>query len=156
MALSGWWPRELFDCAAVTGNGSHERVSIRALPMGWISAVGICQHAHRNMLKREFTICGSPKLVELEEALQMYRGQEHLDFSGEVRRDRSLPMRQTGGARSAFQIYIDNFDEYEVISVQQSNELCGSESPSAQRTEAPVEFRTPLSHLGRLYAWPRA
>ena len=54
--------------------------------MGWLSAVGICQHAHRNLLRRELQPRGNPALTALVEALQLTEDQDFFDWSREVRR----------------------------------------------------------------------
>ena len=58
---------------------------------------------------------GKPALGELVADLQLSDKQDFLDLSCEVRRDNGVPQQQGGRMRSAFQVYIDNFDEYEVV-----------------------------------------
>ena len=54
-------------------------------------------------------------VLALQDALGFGPETEHFDWSRETRRDAGLPQRTSGGMRSSFQIYIDNFDEYEII-----------------------------------------
>ena len=115
MALRGSWPRELFPSGLAEITTDSVSVAIRALPMGWLSAVGICQHAQRNLLRRELQPRGKPALNALVEALRLTEDQDFFDWSREVRGDRALPQRRGGQMRSSFQIYIDNRDEYEII-----------------------------------------
>ena len=68
MALSGSWPRQLLSAVLFEITTDLVHVAIRALPMGWLSAVGICQHAQRNLLKRELQSRGNPALDALVEA----------------------------------------------------------------------------------------
>eukprot|EP00973_Karenia_brevis_P088064 12212257-Karenia_brevis.AAC.1 len=70
-------------------------------PMGWISATGVIQHLHRNLLRRE------------------RNNLERLPLDAEVRRDLPFPCRPAagGGERkpwAVWQVYIDNFDLLEI------------------------------------------
>ena len=123
----------------IIGTGSRfVRAALRALPMGWLSAVGVSQHAHRNLLRRAAPGRGLPAVRALE-ALGVGVGEEHFDWSREVRRDRPLPQSSTGSARSAFQVYIDNLDEYEVVDATVGEALQGKESDTADRSEKVYE-----------------
>ena len=52
LALDGLWKRELFPHVPSEVRGPRVRAALRALPMGWLSAVGVSPHAHRNLLRR--------------------------------------------------------------------------------------------------------
>ena len=56
-----------------------------------------------------------------------------------MRRDRPLPQSSAGSARSAFQVYIDNLDEYEVVDTASGGALEGKESETACRSEEVYE-----------------
>ena len=77
--------------------------------MGWHSAVGLCQMAHRNMLK-----LGNARFKEasLEGAGSgtMYRTNS-FDFTCEVRRDRVFPVWGDPSRTSAWSVYVDNLDQ---------------------------------------------
>ena len=90
MALCGSWPRELFPSAPAEITTDLVRVAIRALPMGWLSAVGICHHAHRNLLRRELQPRGNPALTALVEALQVTEGQDFFNWSRAIKRSPSV------------------------------------------------------------------
>ena len=49
MALEGRYPRSFYTGKKQDAN-VLTRYSIAAVPVGWVSAVGLCQHAHRRML----------------------------------------------------------------------------------------------------------
>ena len=132
LALDGLWKRELFPHVPTQVRGTKVRAALRALPMGWLSAVGVSQHAHRILLRRAAPGRGPPAVAALEEALGVGDGEEHFDWSREVRRARPLPQSSAGSARSAFQVYIDNLDEYEVVDTASGEALEGKESETAQ------------------------
>ena len=139
LALDGLWRRELFSHVPSQVRGSRIRVALRALPMGCLSAVGVSQHAHRNLLRRTAPGRGLPAVTALDEALGVGVGEEHFDWSREVRRDRPLPQSSSGSARSAFQLYIDNLDEYEVVDAAAGEGMKGQESETADRSEKVYE-----------------
>jgi hypothetical protein len=135
MTLKGRWPREWFAHALAHIRGTHVRLAVKGVPMGWLSAVGVCQHAHRNLLRLNFAPNCPLAVRELQRVLQE-KQQEHLDWSREIRRDRTMPPTCMSGMRSSFQIYIDNLDEYEVIDAMDQAELEGTISPLAERFES--------------------
>ena len=135
LALDGLWRRKLFPHVPSQVRGPRVRAALRALPVGWLSAVGVSQHAHRNLLRRSAPGRELPAVQALEEALGVGDGEEHFDWSREVRRDRPLPQSPSGSARLAFQVYIDNLDEYEVVGSAEGETLRGQESETADRSE---------------------
>eukprot|EP00973_Karenia_brevis_P065333 9075731-Karenia_brevis.AAC.1 len=69
--------------------------------MGWISAAGVIQHFHRNLLRHE------------------RNNLEGLPLDAEVRRDLPFPCRPSAGRGerkpwAVWQVYIDNFDLLEI------------------------------------------
>ena len=77
-------------------------LAARVPPMGWVSAVGVCQHLHRQLLKTASPLgAGLPPPCEL-------------------RKDRVLPGGSTQVGMSWWQVYIDNFDEGRVLDVLRS------------------------------------
>ena len=121
MTLEGHFPRSLH-------SGRREdkhvltRYAICAVPMGWISAVGLCQHAHRRMLAfRPGTPSWTPENREAEKVC--------FDMSQETRKDRPLPMKEW-----FYRIYIDNYDEVEIFSRDRADARVGSRSESTERT----------------------
>ena len=121
MTLEGRFPLSLH-----TGRREHRntlsRYAICAVPMGWVSAVGLCQHAHRRILAcRPRTPTWTPEAHKTEEVC--------FDVSHETRKDRPLPTREW-----FYRIYIDNFDEVEIFPRDSTDALIGSRSGSTERT----------------------
>ena len=73
-------------------------VACSVLPMGWLSAVGICQHLHKRMLQLPLKAQGAA-----------------LPKDKEVRKDRPLPLDPDGRLRRFYQVHIDNFDCGEAV-----------------------------------------
>jgi len=88
--------------------GEMLRLAVNVLPMGWLSAVGVCQSLHRELL-----IARSP-------------GGAGLPPGAELRKDRAPQADQEGRLTHFFQAYIDNFDEGRVVS--QSGSATGPSS----------------------------
>ena len=115
--------------------------------MGWVSAVGVTQHVHRNMLVALHELPPQVKEAQTAEpsgeatSWKFYtssygRGSRLLDFRAEVRRDRPWPMAWERSAAAAWQVYIDNFGEAETFLAHEVEALTGSESPSFTLAEA--------------------
>ena len=78
----------------------------KVLPMGFANSVAIAQHVHRNIIKWANMEC-TPAI-----------GGE-----GEIRKDKSFP-----SCPSRFRVYLDNFDQLEVLDGSLANEIKGSPS----------------------------
>jgi len=72
-------------------------LALRVIPMGWLSAVGICQKLLRTLVMRE------------------QPGGAGLPTSAELRKDRRLPVSQNQRVIDFFQAYIDNWDAGSVV-----------------------------------------
>ena len=73
--------------------GRKVHLAVRVLPMGWLSAVGICQSLHREILLRS-----RPGGAALPRAM-------------ELRKDKPAPGAHGDRLQHFFQSYIDNWDE---------------------------------------------
>ena len=106
MVFSAPLPGELFGWEA----GSWAYICSRVVAMGWLSAVGVCQHLHRNMVRR---------------GTALPRG---LPRERELRRDRPLPWTENTSSRHVWQIFVDNQDNLEIVDADDGGELEGSMS----------------------------
>ena len=82
-------------------------LSARVLPMGFANSVSIAQHVHRNVVNWAAQESNPP--VGLE---------------GEIRKDKGFP-----SSSRRYRIYLDNFDQLEVVDSQLANEIKGTTSP---------------------------
>ena len=78
------------------------------LPMGWLNSVSIAQHIHRNVVRNSLG------------RLPIPRGGEH-----EIRKDRPFPL-----GKNLFRVYLDNYDQLEVVDSELAAVLKGE--PSAE------------------------
>ena len=124
MTLAGKYPWSWFGGGG-SSSGGTTHVAITAVPMGWISAVNVCQHAHRQLLRLGRDVPWT-SLCQWEDAP---------DWSNEVRRDRPLPVQSDGLSTEGFQVYMDNLDEYEIFMADEAEELVGTPSPLQLRSE---------------------
>eukprot|EP00974_Lingulodinium_polyedra_P048861 4694086-Lingulodinium_polyedra.AAC.2 len=83
----------------VAGGAEHVRFCLTVIPMGWLSAVAICQHLTRRWLH-----------------LERPRGAA-LPRDAEVRKDKVLPTGPDHRMADFYEQYIDNFDLGEIIQV---------------------------------------
>ena len=81
-------------------SGPEIWVCMSTIPMGWISAVGVCQYLHRKIMSLPRPFGGG------------------LDGKLEMRKDRSAPLFPDYKLREFFQCYIDNYDQAEVVSAE--------------------------------------
>ena len=101
-----WWPYFVLgkqvDGKALGRPGEMLWLACSVLPMGWLSAVGICQHLHRRMLHLggSWAPHGLPKEFEF-------------------RKDRPAPVAEDQRVHQFYQVYIDNFDSGEVVKVDE-------------------------------------
>ena len=72
-------------------DGRKVKLTVNVVPMGWLSAVGVIQHLHRQLAMKT---AKSPREVEL-------------------RRDAPLPLKEDFTLAHFWELYIDNFDECE-------------------------------------------
>eukprot|EP00971_Amphidinium_carterae_P058294 1153084-Amphidinium_carterae.1 len=86
-------------------------VSCRVLPMGWISACGVLQHVHRQLLS------AIPRSLEP---------------SAEIRSDAAFPDVGAQALRTLWQVYIDNVDVLEVCRTSQVADLVGTLADSVR------------------------
>ena len=77
--------------------GTQCWLSVRVVPMGWLSAVGVVQHLNRRLLG-----AGAPGAAGLADAT-------------ELRRDHEFPCRFHELPRQWWRVYVDNFDLAEVL-----------------------------------------
>lgn len=85
--------------------GELWHLAARVPPMGWLSAVGVCQHLHRQLLlAKPPSGAGLPRTVEL-------------------RKDRPFPGGSSTVQPSWWQVYIDNFDRGLILDVCDPEEL---------------------------------
>ena len=73
------------------------RLAVNVLPMGWLSAVGICQSLHRELL-----ISQAPRGA-------------NLPIPAELRKDRTPAAGEDGRLNHFFQAYMGNYDEGKVV-----------------------------------------
>ena len=78
------------------------------LPMGFANSVGIAQHVHRNVI-----------------GWANQGGEQGVGPEGEIRKDKGFPSSST-----RFRIYLDNFDQLEVVDAKLASLIQGT--PSAQ------------------------
>jgi hypothetical protein len=89
-AIKGKVPAEWFGGV----RGEFRYMCAVVVPMGWLSAVGACQHFHRFILQR-----GPSAAMGLA-----------LPAGAELRKDLALPVEACGRVKAFYQVYIDNFD----------------------------------------------
>ncbi|CAK0903184.1 unnamed protein product [Prorocentrum cordatum] len=89
-------------------DGGTTRICLRVIGMGWISAVGVTTHLHRNMLRRSASVP---------------RG---LPPSQEITRRRRLPFSVEKPCPPAWMVYIDNLEVAEVVSKSEAATLRGA------------------------------
>ena len=130
MTLAGRYPMGWFDGGGVA-HGRLAHVAITAVPMGWISAVNVCQHVHRQLLRLGRDVPWTPECG----------GDDAVDWSNEVRRDRPLPVQADGLLTEGFMVYVDNLDEYEVFLADEPADLVGTVSPLQRRSKEIYSFR---------------
>ena len=72
-------------------------LSVKVLPMGWLSAVGVMQHAHRAILRWQQPMGAA------------------LEAGREVRKDRPQPISCRPSEGAAWHVYVDDFTEFEKV-----------------------------------------
>ena len=82
-------------------------LSARVLPMGFANSVSIAQHVHRNVVNWAAQEANPP-----------------VGFEGEIRKDKGFP-----SSLSKYRIYLDNFDQLEVMDSKLADEIKGTVSP---------------------------
>ena len=112
-----WWPYFALE-KPVPGHvvGSKEEwvyLTVKVLPMGWLSAVGVCQYLHRQML------VAPPPLGA------------GLPMTAELRRDKPLPAGLDRRVRRFFEVYIDNYDSGRV-----ANKFMGQSGTASTATSS--------------------
>ena len=88
--------------------------AVTVMMMGWQSACGVLQHAHRRL-------CFAPPPLGAG-----------LDPSREVRKDMAMPAGSEGDSRNLFSIYLDGFSQAELHDLHTKAKL-PSESPELQK-----------------------
>ena len=81
-------------------------LSATVLPMGFANSVSIAQHVHRNVIKWAANTMSPP-----------------LGGEGEIRKDRGFP-----SCPSRFRVYLDNFDQLEVVDKRMADHIRGTVS----------------------------
>ncbi len=98
--------------------------------MGWHSAVGLCQAAHRRLLElgqqrvAEPQPVGDPRQRPAPGCVETGR----LSLRCEIRRDRPYPITGDSSVNFAWGIYIDNLDMHEVFTLSDLKWLQGERS----------------------------
>ena len=95
-------------------------LSSNVLPMGFCNSVSIAQHIHRVVINKSNSLMKTPVMGE-----------------GEIRRDRGFPRKD-----DRYRVYLDNFDQLEVVDSALANVLKGSTSDQVQA------LRESYSNLG--------
>ena len=107
--------------AGGTGNAPQPVVSnssrlvwlaLAVIPMGWLSAVGVIQHVHRNIISSG------------------RRHQGGLDPDAELVRGKPFPVTLDCSTRSWWKVYVDNFDIGEIFGRNVAAEVIHTESLS--------------------------
>jgi len=88
-------------------------VALRAAGMGWISAAGLANQAHRRLLQLGIRL---PKEVKNVGGGAIWDPQ--IDVKYELRRDRATPMQGRVQDSSVWNIYLDNLFQWEVFRQQ--------------------------------------
>ncbi|CAK0851484.1 unnamed protein product, partial [Prorocentrum cordatum] len=108
-----WWPYMVIGPPVPSEllglkDGGATHICLRVIGMGWISAVGVTTHLHRNMLRR---------------SASFPRG---LPPSQEITRRRRLPFSVEKPCPPAWMVYIDNLEVAEVVSKSEATTLRGT------------------------------
>ncbi|CAK0886883.1 unnamed protein product, partial [Prorocentrum cordatum] len=108
-----WWPYMVIGPPVPSEllglkDGGTTRICLRVIGMGWISAVGVTTHLHRNMPRRSASVP---------------RG---LPPSQEITRRRRLPFSVEKPCPPAWMVYIDNLEVAEVVSKSEAATLRGT------------------------------
>ncbi|CAK0849798.1 unnamed protein product [Prorocentrum cordatum] len=125
-APSAWWPYMALGppvpWLVVGGSGDGlTRIALRVIGMGWMSAVGVTTHLHRNMLGR---------------SARVPRG---LPPAAEVVRTRRLPAEAQADGIAMWCIYIDNLEIAEIVSREEAVKLKGTIPELLSRASACYE-----------------
>ena len=97
--------------------------------MGWISAVGVTQQAHRRALE----LCNSvPRSPSTSNGKVSEKPAAVFARSLEIRKDRSFPLNGADHATSAWAVYIDNLMEEELWCEDQAESVIGSASAAME------------------------
>ena len=107
------------------------RLGSAVLPMGWSSAVGVMQHAHRRLALNS-PLSGAHLLGELE-----------------IRRDSVFPVIETDG-NAAWSLYLDDTSILEILDKKVAVELEGKSPPEQDR------LRKAYTHWGIPYSLEKA
>ena len=107
------------------------RVGSAVLPMGWSSAVGVMQHAHRRLALNS-PLSGAGLLGDLE-----------------IRRDSVFPLVETDGG-AAWSLYLDDTSILEVLEKKVAAELEGKTPPEQD------QLRKAYTHWGIPYSVEKA
>ena len=107
------------------------RLGSAVLPMGWSSAVGVMQHAHRRLALTS-PLRGANLLGDLE-----------------IRRDAEFPLIETDG-NAAWSLYLDDTSILEVLDKKVAAELEGKSPPEQER------LRKAYTHWGIPYSLEKA
>ena len=115
-------------CAAsgTMGHGQFREVwlALAVIPMGWLSAVGVIQHLHRNIISRARHVHGG------------------LDPNAELVRGLPIPVTFECSTRWWWKVYVDNFDDGEIFSHSVAAEVVHTESLSQ------AVYRVALNNMG--------
>ena len=75
------------------------RLASAVVPMGWRSAVAVCQECHRSMLRAAWRMPRRVSSPSLEAGL---------NWNFELRRDRVFPFNGDAGQTRSWEVYVDN------------------------------------------------
>jgi len=106
-----WWPFSVFKdpvWGPLIGLGEeYFYFASTVCGMGWVSACGVCQHVHRNIVRASM----QPSRPIVPPGIDG----ESLTLDAEFRRDRASPATNLGSHYSTWMVYIDDFDQQEVV-----------------------------------------
>ncbi|CAK0891311.1 unnamed protein product, partial [Prorocentrum cordatum] len=125
-APPAWWPYTALGPPVprrlVGGSGDGPtRLALRVIGVGWISAVGVTTHLHRNMLRRSASAPRGPPPA------------------AEVARARRLPAEAQASGVAMWLIYVDNLEIAEIMSSEEAVKLKGTIPELLSRASAGYE-----------------
>ena len=132
--LPAVWRGSMAFCQTVAGwrvgHPDRRRVHLASIApgMGWLSAVGVTEQAHRRMLR---TIHAVPRPVGLSDQSLLPVFRDAL----EVRKNRPFPLNGLDDAKAAWAVYIDNLSEDEIWHESEVQHIVGVPSASMRAAD---------------------
>ena len=125
-------------------DGKQQVLGSKCPGMGWTSAVGVTEMAHRSMVR----LCNEvpPNVTTPTPPAQWCQERWVLDPERELRRDRPFPVASDGSSCSLWLIFIDNLDMTERVSDAEGADILGSCAPEFKRMdERYLDWQSPSS-----------